>query len=47
MTTLELFLVVVLFAENIALLVAHVTDSHTVGNDRFGEAATNSMRRRP
>lgn len=47
MTTLELFLLVALFAENVALILAHIVDRQVSGRDGFGEAATNSMRRRP
>ena len=46
MSTLELFLVVALFAENIALILAHIVDRQTSDRDGFGEAATRAMRSR-
>ncbi|MCB8910208.1 hypothetical protein KUG88_08700 [Rhodococcus rhodochrous] len=46
MTDLELFLVVALFAENVALILAHAADRQASDRDRFGEAATRAMRRR-
>ncbi|QXU53957.1 MULTISPECIES: hypothetical protein [Rhodococcus] len=46
MTDLELFLVVALFAENIALILAHIVDRQVTDRDGFGEDATTAMRRR-
>jgi len=43
---LELFLTVALFAENVALLLAHIVDRQVTGRDGFGEDATTAMRRR-
>ncbi|UTT48844.1 hypothetical protein [Rhodococcus gordoniae] len=47
MTDLELFLVVALFAENIALILAHIVDRQVANRDGFGESATEAMRQRP
>ncbi|KHJ73391.1 hypothetical protein [Rhodococcus sp. Chr-9] len=47
MTDLELFLVVALFAENIALILAHIVDRQATDRDGFGEDASTAMRRRP
>ncbi|MGW5289499.1 hypothetical protein [Rhodococcus pyridinivorans] len=47
MTDLELFLVVALFAENIALILAHIVDRQVTDRDGFGEDASTAMRRRP
>lgn len=46
MTTLELFLLVALFTENVALLLAHIVDGQSSDRDEFGEAATRAMRSR-
>ena len=47
MTDLELLLVVALFAENIALILAHIVDRQVTDRDGFGEDASAAMRRRP
>ncbi|MGW5338703.1 hypothetical protein NXT08_08025 [Rhodococcus pyridinivorans] len=47
MTDLELFLIVALMVENIALIVAHIVDRQVADRDGFGEDATIAMRRRP
>lgn len=46
MSDLELFLLVALFAENVALLLAHMVDRQSSDRDEFGEAATRAMRSR-
>lgn len=46
MTDLELFLVVALVTENVALLLAHIVDRQSSDRDGFGEAATRAMRSR-
>ncbi|WMM73006.1 hypothetical protein RCF27_01230 [Rhodococcus pyridinivorans] len=46
MTDLELFLIVALFAENIALILGHMVDRQVTDRDGFGEEATIAMRRR-
>lgn len=46
MTDLELFLIVALMVENIALIVAHIVDRQSSDRDEFGEAATRAMRSR-
>ncbi|WML64265.1 hypothetical protein [Rhodococcus sp. AH-ZY2] len=45
MSTLELVLIVTLFTENIALLLAPMWDTPHRDRDSFGEAAQHSMRR--
>lgn len=47
MTDLELFLIVALMVENIALIVAHIVDRQVTDRDGFGEDAATAMRRRP
>ncbi|UPW02867.1 hypothetical protein M1C57_14260 [Rhodococcus pyridinivorans] len=46
MSDLELFLIVALFAENIALILANIVDRQATDRDGFGEEATHAMRRR-
>ncbi|AWZ25672.1 hypothetical protein CEJ39_17205 [Rhodococcus pyridinivorans] len=46
MSDLELFLIVALFAENIALVLANIVDRQVIDRDGFGEAATRAMRRK-
>ncbi|WML63197.1 hypothetical protein [Rhodococcus sp. AH-ZY2] len=45
MSTLELVLIVTLFTENIALLLAPMWDTPHRDRDAFGESATRAMRR--
>ena len=47
MSDLELFLIVALFAENIALILTHIVDRQVSDRDGFGEDAATAMRRRP
>ncbi len=46
MSDLELFLIVALFAENIALILGHIVDRQATDRDGFGEQAATAMRRR-
>jgi hypothetical protein len=46
MSDLELFLIVALFAENIALILGHIVDKQVTGRDGFGEEATHAMRKK-
>lgn len=46
MTDLEMFLLVALMVENVALLLAHIVDRQVTDRDGFGEDATTAMRRR-
>ncbi|MEE2058265.1 hypothetical protein [Rhodococcus artemisiae] len=48
-TTLEFFLIVVIVTQNVAIMLVGICNmpDRKVRHDRFGEDATNAMRRSP